>query len=501
MKHNTDFKDLFIFEMANNHQGSVEHGKSIIDSIATIVQNNNIKAAVKLQFRHYDTFIHPDMITDRNNPKVQRFLSTRLSDEEHMELCNRIREHGMQVMVTPFDERSIELTRKCNVDILKIGSPSLYDFKLLEAVASENKPVIFSSGGCDQTHIDKLYNFFKHRFVDFAIMHCVSIYPTPNEKMNLATIENFKKRYSDVEIGFSTHEHPDNLEPIKIAYSLGARMYEKHVGLPTESISLNKYSTNPEQTDKWVKALLQTKKIIGEGRTITEKEHRDLNLLYRGVFVNKDINKGESITDDDVFFAFPKHEDGILTGDVNLPVVADKDYTANEHLSTGMKNKAENIGYEYLHKVRGFLNESNVDIPVEYEMEISHHDGIENIFDCGCLISTIINNDNYANKILVLLPGQRHPEHYHKRKDETFYILSGELTVVLNKHKKVVLKKGDTLRINKMTLHSFSTETGCVVSEISTTHYNNDSIYKDFRIAKMDRSERKTKISNWVILS
>ena len=54
------FDDLFIFEMANSHQGSVEHGKDIIHEMGKIARKYNIKAAVKLQYRNLDTFIHPD---------------------------------------------------------------------------------------------------------------------------------------------------------------------------------------------------------------------------------------------------------------------------------------------------------------------------------------------------------------------------------------------------------------------------------------------------------
>ena len=52
-----DFKNLVIFEMANNHQGSLDHALNIIDVYSKIVKENNIKAAIKLQFRNISTFI------------------------------------------------------------------------------------------------------------------------------------------------------------------------------------------------------------------------------------------------------------------------------------------------------------------------------------------------------------------------------------------------------------------------------------------------------------
>ena len=45
--------------------------------------------------------------------------------------------------------------------------------------------------------------------------------------------------------------------------------------------------------------------------------------------------------------------------------------------------------------------------------------------------------------------------------------------------------------------HSFWTGTGCVFEEVSTTHYNNDSTYKDAKINKLQRHERKTVVDHW----
>ena len=52
------FDNLFIFEMANNHQGSLEHGLRIVRAMAEIARRRGIRAAVKLQYRDLDTMIH-----------------------------------------------------------------------------------------------------------------------------------------------------------------------------------------------------------------------------------------------------------------------------------------------------------------------------------------------------------------------------------------------------------------------------------------------------------
>ena len=142
-----DFNGLFTFEMANNHQGSVEHGKRIIREMGAIAREFGIKAAVKLQFRDLDTFVHPDFKDKTDNKHIQRFLSTRLSESEFAELVEEIRKEGLITMCTPFDEPSVDLIEKLGIEILKIGSCSAKDWPLLEKAASLGKPMIISTGG------------------------------------------------------------------------------------------------------------------------------------------------------------------------------------------------------------------------------------------------------------------------------------------------------------------------------------------------------------------
>lgn len=62
-----NFENLFVLELANNHWGSLKRGKQIIKQFAKIVKNNNIKAAIKLQFRDVDTFIHKNFKPTEKN--------------------------------------------------------------------------------------------------------------------------------------------------------------------------------------------------------------------------------------------------------------------------------------------------------------------------------------------------------------------------------------------------------------------------------------------------
>src|ERR1051325_4901083 len=101
-----NFGDLFVLDLANNHQGSVSHGKRIIEECAQVVQRHGVRAAVKFQFRDLPYFVHKDERADSANKHVSRFLSTHLPWDSFKELLAAIRASGLLSMCTPFDEAS-----------------------------------------------------------------------------------------------------------------------------------------------------------------------------------------------------------------------------------------------------------------------------------------------------------------------------------------------------------------------------------------------------------
>ena len=134
-----------------------------------------------------------------------------------------------------------------------------------------------------------------------------------------------------------------------------------------------------------------------------------------------------------------------------------------------------------------------------FDLEISHHDGIDNFEKTGCFLFNIINKE-YAKKLIVMLPKQKHPLHFHKKKSESFIINYGNLTLFDNKQ-KFKLFPGDVIHLKKNSWHRFTAGTkGCIFEEISTTSLANDSFYYQNKIKKKERDKRKTYINNWYSL-
>jgi len=492
---------LFILEIANNHMGDVDHGLKIIRDFHQVINKFAFNFAFKFQFRDIDTFIHPDY-KDKNDLKyVKRFSQTKLTEKEFRTLKKEVDKFGYISICTPFDEKSVDLIEKMNFDIIKIGSCSFTDWPLLERIAKTNKPIIASTGGAELEDIDKVVGFFQHRNKNLAILHCVGEYPTPEDNLQLNQIDLLKDRYSDIVIGFSTHEEPSNFLPVQIAIAKGARIFERHIAIENEKYPINAYSSTPNQIEKWLQAADRALKICGvkdKKALHSEKEMADLRQFKRGAYAKKLIKKGEKIDLTNVFFAFPNIEDQILANDMSkyTHFYAKKDFKPNDPIigTNIIKVDTRKKIYSIVNTVGKLIKESRVTVPNQADMEISHHYGIDKFEKYGLTMITCVNRGGYCKKLLIMLPGQNHPVQYHKKKEETFHILHGDFTVKLNGKVKHC-KPGDVLTVKPKVKHSFRTKNGGIMEEISSTHFINDSYYVDKKIT--NNKNRKTFVTYW----
>lgn len=493
----SSIRPLFIFEMANNHSGSVEHAKKIIDEIKKSCTFDEFDYAFKFQYRDIDTFIHKDYKERFDVKNIKRFTETRLSEEQFLEIKNYCESKGFISICTPFDEISVDKVVKHGYKYLKIASCSCTDWPLLEKIAETDLPIILSTAGATEKEIDNVVSFFKHRKKELTIMHCVAEYPTDIKNMQLNQIDFLKNKYTDIRVGYSTHEDPDSFVSIGLAVAKGALVFEKHVGVETDEIKLNKYSANPEQVAKWLEAAHNAFIMCGltEGRIErTEKEEKDLRALQRGVFAKAKIVKGEEVTPDKVYFAIPGTENQILANDLSKykEIIADTDFLPDSPMMfdkviiSDVRDTVEKIYKD----VSDMLVKAGIALAEGSVFEISHHYGLCKYYEWGTTIIECINRE-YCKKILVVLPGQKHPVHKHIKKEESFQVLYGDIEMNLDGEIKK-LGAGDIVTVERGMAHSFSSENGGIFEEVSSTHYVDDSFYEDPVITA--NKKRKTKV-------
>lgn len=494
-------RPLFIFEMANNHMGSVDHGLAMIKAFAEAARPFPFQFAFKFQFRDLDTFIHPAYTSRMDIKAVKRFSETRLSKDQFQRLKDCVCANGFLSICTPFDEPSVDRIEEMGFDIIKVASCSFTDWPLLERIVRTQKPIIASTAGATLDEIDKVVSFFQNRHKTFAILHCVGEYPTKMDTLNLNQIDLLKQRYPGVTVGYSTHEEPENTESIQIAIAKGASIFEKHVAVETTEFKKNEYSATPDQITRWLMSAERAYRmggIVGQRAQSSVKEMDDLRQYKRGVFARRPIKKGEKIDATNMFFAFPNVENQLLANDVSKYTGFVADVDIERHAPVKITDitwldQRERI-YSIVQEVKKILAAANVVVPGMATLEISHHYGLDKFHDIGCTIINVINRE-YCKKLIVVLPGQKHPEQYHKIKEETFVVLYGDVRISLDGVESWC-KSGDVVTVIRGTKHIFSSQTGAVIEEISSTHYKDDSYYTDESI--LQNKDRKTIISHWM---
>lgn len=307
---NRKSKPLFIFELANNHNGCLERGIKIINDLSEQVRSyrDNFDFAVKLQYRNLDTFIHPEYKDRDDIDFIKKLNDTNLSEDELFTLKQEIASQGFITVCTAFDEDSVDLIESHGYDFIKIASCSFCDWSLLTKIASKNMPIIASTAGINLENIDKVVEYFLNQNKDLSLLHCVAEYPTQLENLELNQIDLLRHNYPQLKIGYSSHEKPEYIDVVKMAIAKGAVIFEKHVGLNDYEGSINNYSVTPEQVGLWLKYAKEAFDICGVKDfryQSTQNELESLQKLSRGLFALKDIKMGEMIDDSNTTMTIP----------------------------------------------------------------------------------------------------------------------------------------------------------------------------------------------------
>jgi sialic acid synthase SpsE/mannose-6-phosphate isomerase-like protein (cupin superfamily) len=481
--------------MANNHMGDVEHGLLIVREFGKLVKEfPEFNFSMKLQYRD-NSFFHPDHIERKDHRLIKRFTETRLSDQHFKQIIDEIHVAGFISMCTPWDEVAVDYQTNMGVQVLKLASCAFTDWSLLEKMVKMDLPIIASTAGATEQDIKNVSEFFKNRNKEYAILHCVGEYPCEDKNLDLNQID-FLKRLISAPIGYSTHEDPENTDSIQIAIAKGSVIFEKHVGVANEKYALNAYSASPDQARKWLQSARKAYAMCGGSadvrKTFSDKEISDLQILYRGVYARSDMAVGQSVHSDAIFMAMPNVDGQLVAKDMGKY----KHFSLNKAIKAGQPifnsdvevkdNKATVNAYHQL--IKAIIDKSQILLPKFTYIEISHHYGLDRFQEWGAALIHLINRD-YSKIIVVMLPGQKYPEHMHITKDETYYILHGTLEVSVDGRTQTLIP-GQTFSVQRGVKHSFLTTDGVVFEEIATRYIKGDSKYVDDNINKSNN--RKT---------
>ncbi|CCG58039.1 spore coat polysaccharide biosynthesis protein E [Brachyspira pilosicoli WesB] len=309
---NLKLKDLIkknnffvIAESGSNHEGSIDDAVQLIREASKAGAN-----AVKFQsFTSKTLFAHKEYTKILKIPEnaLDNVDDIVLKKEWYETLYKEANKNKIILMSTPFSVEAVDDMDKY-VPIYKIASCDIDNIPLLRKVASTKKPVILSTGLATNKDIKNALNILKNNEV--ALLHCSVEYPTPLENARLNRIVVMNKLFKKNIIGYS--DHTIGIDAPIIAYTLGAKIIEKHFTITPEKKSGDHIiSLDTNSMKEMILKLKDTNKMLGGNdalkneKKMSKQEKKELVYAKRGIYLNHSMLKNEVITEKDLITLRP----------------------------------------------------------------------------------------------------------------------------------------------------------------------------------------------------
>lgn len=334
---------LIIGEIGQNHNGSVEIAKKLIDAVAGPVVDQLLGVslppmdAVKLTKRDLkEELSASEMLRPYTGPhsfgktygEHRAFLE--LDDEQHYELYQYAKAKGLQFVETLCARGCLSLFRYFSPDYLKVASRDLTNLPLLEAMAETKIPMILSTGMGGKEELDSALDVITRYHSNIAILHCLSQYPAEYENINLKTITYLRRTYPQFKIGYSDHSVGIVIPSVSVA--LGAEIIEKHITLDRNMKGTDhKGSLGVDGIHRMVRDIRNVEIAMGDERIFKSEAVEKTRLkLERSVASVRAIRAGEVIAESDLHLLSPG--DGFKWVDRHKVIgkIAKTDIMANE---------------------------------------------------------------------------------------------------------------------------------------------------------------------------
>jgi N-acetylneuraminate synthase len=298
-----DAPPLVIAEVGINHGGDLAVAKHMVD----------LARSVGAEVIKHQTHI----VADEMAPSAKHIVPENASvsiydlmqacaldeDDEH-ELMTYVQGLGMIFLSTPFSRAAVDRLRDFDVPAFKVGSGECNNLPLLDYIASCGKPVILSTGMNGLVDIRVAVDILRGRDVDFALMHCTNIYPTPIDRVRLGGVRELIDAFPDAVVGLSDHT-TSNLACLG-AVALGADLLERHF---TDSMDREGpdicCSMDPEALGALVRDSADMKRARGGGVEPVAEERPIAAFAFATVVAVRHIAAGEELSADNLWARRP----------------------------------------------------------------------------------------------------------------------------------------------------------------------------------------------------
>lgn len=287
-----------IAEIGNNHNGSLDLAKQLIDAAIAAgadcakFQMRNLKSLYRNAGNANDA--SEDLGSQYTLDLLSRF---QLTPEDLFAAFDYCRSQGILPLCTPWDLESLALLEEYGMAAYKVASADLTNHDLLTALVKTGKPLLCSTGMATEQEISETVALLKQKGAMYVLLHCNSTYPAPFKDVNLNYLERLKE-IGNCPVGYSGHERGINIAIAAVAK--GAKVIEKHFTLDkTMEGNDHKVSLLPEEFRLMVEGIRQVEQSLGEisERKLSQGELINRETLAKSLVINCDLEAGEIITE------------------------------------------------------------------------------------------------------------------------------------------------------------------------------------------------------------
>ena len=307
-----------IGEIGQNHNGSVDIAKLIVDLVSRPVREETFGIdlkpmdAVKMTKRDLGEELTDSQMNrpydspnsfGRTYGEHRAFLE--LDDQAHLEVYRHAKERGLDFVETLCSPGCLSLLKLFTPDFLKVASRDLTNLPLLAAMAETKIPIILSTGMAGRRELDDALEAITRYHSQISILHCVSQYPTRPENLNLRTITYLQKHYGQYRIGFS--DHTIGIAAPVVAVGMGARIIEKHITIDRRMKGTDQLgSLGPDGVNRMIRDIRVAEMWIGREELYIDPAVSAARVkLERSIATKVALEAGDIVTEDKIHMLSP----------------------------------------------------------------------------------------------------------------------------------------------------------------------------------------------------
>lgn len=298
-----DNPPVVVAEIGINHEGSLDLAIHMADSA--------ISAGAEI-IKH-QTHVVDDEMSDEakrvipGNADVSIYAIIErcaLSEADELKLMKHVQAKGAIFISTPFSRAAAIRLTKFGVPAFKIGSGECNNYPLIRHVAKVGKPVIVSTGMNTLASIRPTVDILRRAGVQFALLHCTNVYPTPPELVRLGAISKLRDAFPDAVVGLSDHTTSNHTSFGAVA--LGASILERHftdrMDRPGPDIAC---SMDPTALADLIEGSRSIFAARGGDKAPVDAEAPTIAFAFASVVAIADVRVGELLTEENIWVKRP----------------------------------------------------------------------------------------------------------------------------------------------------------------------------------------------------